>query len=75
MKQFQYKEGSIVLPRFKLQYDMSLNDGLNALGMGVAIDRQRADFSGMTPAQGLPRSGDAQNFCGGERRRHAQLQP
>lgn len=36
VKQFQHKEGSLVLPRFKLHYDISLNDALNTLGMGVA---------------------------------------
>ncbi|WP_198525091.1 hypothetical protein [Kamptonema formosum] len=36
VKQFQHKEGSLVLPRFKMQYDICLNDARNILGMGVA---------------------------------------
>jgi serpin B len=42
-----------VLPRFKLAYQATLNDALKALGMGIAFDGRRADFSGMT-ADGKP---------------------
>jgi len=37
----------LTLPRFRLEYARSLNDDLAALGMGVAFDRARADFSGI----------------------------
>lgn len=48
MNQFAVKEGSIVLPRFKLEYDIELNDALKALGMEVAFAPDRANFTGMT---------------------------
>ena len=48
MNEFRSLPGSIVLPRFKLEYDTNLNDSLQALGMGVAFDPNRADFSEMT---------------------------
>ena len=37
----------LTLPRFKLEYDRKLNDDLSALGMRVAFDEARADFSRM----------------------------
>ncbi|MCT7950867.1 serpin family protein [Ancylothrix sp. C2] len=48
MKQFRSRQGSISLPRFKLEYDISLNEALKALGMAPAFNRQQADFSGMS---------------------------
>jgi serine protease inhibitor len=47
LRHFRQAEGTIVLPRFKLTYEASLNDALKALGMGIAFDRRRADFSAM----------------------------
>lgn len=47
MKSFSKTQGSIVLPRFKVEYEILLNDALKALGMGVAFDPDRANFSGM----------------------------
>jgi serpin B len=35
------------LPRFRLDYEASLNDALIAMGMGVAFDETRADFTRM----------------------------
>ncbi|MEQ8995416.1 MAG: serpin family protein [Coleofasciculus sp. B1-GNL1-01] len=49
MNRFGKRDGSIVLPRFKLEYEIKLNEALKALGMDVAFDR-RADFSNMTEA-------------------------
>jgi serpin B len=40
--------GGISLPEFKLEYGTRLNDALSGLGMGVAFDRDRADFTDMT---------------------------
>jgi serpin B len=37
------------LPRLTFAYERKLNDDLSALGMGVAFDPQRADFSRMAP--------------------------
>jgi serine protease inhibitor len=41
------QQGTIRLPRFRLEYEVKLNEALKALGMEVAFDRDRADFSGM----------------------------
>lgn len=46
---FRVKEGSIGLPRFTLEYETQLEDALTELGMGIAFDGGRADFSGMRP--------------------------
>jgi len=35
------------LPKFKLECDYLLNDALKSMGMGIAFDAGRADFSGM----------------------------
>lgn len=37
----------LTLPKFKLEYKRELKDDLSALGMRVAFDPDRADFSGM----------------------------
>jgi serpin B len=37
----------VTLPKFRLEYEKTLNDALIALGMGVAFDEIRADFSRM----------------------------
>ena len=47
MREFRSMQGSITLPRFKVEYAIKLNDALQALGMDVAFS-PRADFSEMT---------------------------
>jgi len=47
MKQFSLKDGEIILPKFKLEYNLTLNEALKALGMEVAF-QDRANFSNMT---------------------------
>lgn len=47
MSQFRDMEGSIVFPRFKLEYGVTLNDTLKSLGMEIAFDRDRANFRNM----------------------------
>jgi len=47
LKQFAETKGDIGVPRFKIEYEVSLNDALSALGMGAAFDPTRADFSGV----------------------------
>src|SRR2546421_5364384 len=47
MAAFRPMPGTIVLPRFTVDYGTTLNRPLADLGMQVAFDRQRADFSGM----------------------------
>jgi serine protease inhibitor len=53
LRHFRQAEGTIVLPRFKLAYEATLNDAFKALGMSIAFDRRRADFGGMI-ADGKP---------------------
>ncbi|MCA1991675.1 MAG: serpin family protein [Coleofasciculus sp. S288] len=50
INQFHMRDGSIQLPRFKFDYDIQLNNALKALGMEVAFDDAKADFSNMTSA-------------------------
>jgi serpin B len=45
--QLRSTEGNIVLPRFKLEYEITLNNTLKALGMETAFDSQRANFNEM----------------------------
>ena len=42
---FSKREGTVVLPRFKLEYGVELKQSLKALGMRAAFDK--ADFSGI----------------------------
>jgi serpin B len=53
MSRFREKEGRIVLPRFRLEYQADLKASLGALGLGVAFDRQRADFDDLSPVRPL----------------------
>ena len=46
LPRFRDREGTLALPRFKLDYDVTLNDPLKALGMRQAFDDD-ADFSAM----------------------------
>ncbi len=46
---FYNGEGEVGLPRFNFEYETSLNDTLKNLGMEVAFDDSKADFSGMRP--------------------------
>jgi serpin B len=41
------REGRIELPRFRMEYKRTLNDSLTALGMGIAFDGGKANFSGI----------------------------
>ena len=48
-------EVAVMLPRFKLEYELELTRVLTALGMGIAFEPGRADFSGMIdPSSGFP---------------------
>jgi serine protease inhibitor len=44
---FSESDGEIALPRFRVEYEITLNDVLKALGMKTAFDPQRADFGAM----------------------------
>lgn len=48
MKTFSKREGSIQLPRFKMEYEIQLKKSLSALGMGIAFDPLKADFSNLS---------------------------
>jgi len=50
-------EGDVNLPKFKLSYEVELNDILAALGMGVAFVPEQADFSGINATADLFLSG------------------
>jgi serine protease inhibitor len=45
MNQFAARKGMIQIPRFKLSYDVTLNQALSELGMAIAFDQSKADFS------------------------------
>ena len=49
ISQFQDRTQTMMLPRFKLEYEIRLNDTLESLGMGIAFGGG-ADFSGMGPS-------------------------
>jgi serpin B len=47
INQFHRRSGSIQLPRFQFDYNTSLNDALQAMGMAIAFDG-RANFSAIS---------------------------
>jgi len=49
MSEFQPEQLVIGLPRFRLDYGLELNNTLKSLGMAIAFDENRANFTGMTP--------------------------
>ena len=55
--QFRQRNGEIVLPKFETTYSKKLNDTLKEMGMRLAFDDRRADFSRIslnpTPAAAL----------------------
>src|SRR5215510_1992879 len=46
-RSFHNTPGDIMIPRFKMDYESSLNDPLKAMGMGIAFVSGKADFSGI----------------------------
>ncbi|MGK7903098.1 MAG: serpin family protein [Hormoscilla sp.] len=48
MSKFSKEDGTIELPRFKIEYEIELNNVLKALGMSVAFDPGQANFSKMS---------------------------
>jgi serine protease inhibitor len=51
MREFAQTEGDITLPRFKIEYEIALNDALKSLGMESAFDPSRANFKGMVQSE------------------------
>jgi serine protease inhibitor len=49
MAALEPRELDVFLPRFRLEYESTLNESLKALGMETAFDRYGADFGGMSP--------------------------
>ncbi|WP_293086356.1 serpin family protein [Okeania sp. SIO3B5] len=47
MLQFYYCKVNLGLPKFKTEYEITLNDALKSLGMEIAFNKNNADFSGM----------------------------
>jgi serpin B len=47
LPQFARREGTLVLPKFTINYEVRLNEPLEDLGMKRAFDSQSADFSAM----------------------------
>lgn len=56
-------EGFLAFPKFKLDYEVILNDSLEALGMNLAFDHSHADFSAMANDPGLAVKEVTQNSC------------
>jgi serpin B len=53
LTRFTPTKGDIVIPRFKVEYEIELNDALKSLGMAEAFDAAQANFSAMLePPQG-----------------------
>src|SRR5262245_4746153 len=50
---FRPTPGDVKIPRFKLDYEKTLNDSLQALGMKSAFAQGQADFSGMRAERDL----------------------
>jgi len=46
---FSEQEGTLVLPKFKMEYSVQLKQPLQALGMKTAFERGQADLSGIAP--------------------------
>lgn len=44
---FSKREGELYIPKFKIEYDVLLNDILKALGMQEAFDPNKADFTNL----------------------------
>jgi serine protease inhibitor len=55
MQEFREARILLMLPRFTLEYETSLVEALDALGMGIAFDEQRANFESMLPREFLER--------------------
>ncbi len=49
MLEFDYYKVNLGLPKFKTEYEVTLNDMLKSLGMEIAFDQKVADFSRICP--------------------------
>lgn len=46
-------EVDLAFPKFKLEYEITLNEALKRLGMAIAFDPESADFSKISPLENL----------------------
>ena len=53
MSQFREQEVFLSMPKFKLEYEKTLNNPLQSLGMGIAFAPGAADFSRMADLEAL----------------------
>ena len=53
MDDFEKMGCDLSLPKFKFEFSDSLNTALRNMGMGMAFDSQRADFTGINPTHPL----------------------
>lgn len=51
-EQFRPQEGTVMLPKFQMEYEVMLKDTLQNLGLQSAFDREKADFSQMIEEDG-----------------------
>jgi len=51
MRSYQVRQGKVELPKFKLEYGITLNQTLQRLGMQEAFVRNRANFKSLTAAE------------------------
>ncbi len=49
MASFVPTEIELYIPRFKIEYDLDMNEVLGDMGMGIAFNQYKADFTGMNP--------------------------
>ena len=63
------RQGTVALPKFRMEWESLLNDPLQAMGMRQAFDPMGADFSGNVPCDAghecLYRTGVTEDVCGG----------
>ena len=52
MKDFKNKEGTILMPKFKTEYEKELNEILIEMGMSSSFDENNADFSNLAEIPG-----------------------
>ncbi|MEO0083171.1 MAG: serpin family protein [candidate division WOR-3 bacterium] len=51
LSEFRLHKGTIAIPKFKLEYEKSLKEALSTIGMAIAFDDNRANFSKMASTQ------------------------
>ena len=52
--EFVYGDVDVSVPKFKVEYGITLNDALQAMGVKTAYDHENADLTAMLDSSGLP---------------------